>query len=63
MSLLYESIQAIIGSGMLASGPQADTLAVTCINKLRTFLEENDQNCTPKLTIDFSEIRRPPRDG
>jgi AP-3 complex subunit delta-1 len=45
MSLLYESIQAVISGGMLRNGPQADVLAVTCVNKLRTFLEEDDQNC------------------
>ena len=44
MSLLYESIQAVISGGMLTNGPQADVLAVNCVNKLRTFLEENDQN-------------------
>jgi hypothetical protein len=44
MSLLYESIQAVIAGGMLSSGQQADTLAVLCVNKLHTFLEENDQN-------------------
>jgi len=46
MSLLYESIQAVIAGGMLATGSHADVLAVTCVNKLRTFLEETDQNCT-----------------
>jgi AP-3 complex subunit delta-1 len=46
MSLLYESIQAVIAGGMLATGSHADVLAVTCVNKLRTFLEESDQNCT-----------------
>jgi len=46
MSLLYESIQAVIAGGMLATDSHADALAVTCVNKLRTFLEENDQNCT-----------------
>ena len=45
MSLLYESIQAVVAGGMLTTGPQADSLAVTCVNKLRTFLQENDQNC------------------
>lgn len=44
MSLLYEAISAIISGGMLSSGPQADTLAVLCVNKLHTFLEESDQN-------------------
>jgi AP-3 complex subunit delta len=45
MSLLYESIQAVIAGGMLRNGSQADVLAVTCVNKLRTFLEGDDQNC------------------
>ena len=45
MSLLYESIQAVITGGMLATGSHGDILAVTCVNKLRTFLEETDQNC------------------
>ena len=44
MSLLYESIQAVIAGGILTNGPQVDTLAVTCVNKLRTFLEASDPN-------------------
>jgi AP-3 complex subunit delta len=51
MSLLYESIQAVIAGGMLTTGPQADTLATTCVNKLHTFLEENDQNCIPNFVL------------
>ncbi len=49
MSLLYESIQAVISGGMLANGSHADSLATTCVNKLRTFVEENDQNCSRAL--------------
>jgi AP-3 complex subunit delta len=49
MSLLYESIQAVISGGMLSNGPQADALATTCVNKLRTFVEESDQNRIFKL--------------
>ena len=51
MSLLYEAIQAVIAGGMLGSGPHADTLAHTCVNKLRTFLEESDQNRTTPADI------------
>jgi len=51
MSLLYEAIQAVIAGGMLAGGPHADTIANTCVNKLRTFLEESDQNCIPPPNI------------
>ena len=49
MSLLYEAIQAVIAGGMLSGGPHADILANTCVTKLRTFLEANDQNCTSPL--------------
>jgi AP-3 complex subunit delta len=64
MSLLYESIQAVIAGGMLANGPQSDELAVLCVNKLRTFLEENDQNCIfLSIPSNVSEIRRTPRPG
>jgi len=51
MSLLYESIQAVIAGGMLSTGPQADVLATTCVNKLRTFLEESDQNRNTSLVV------------
>lgn len=64
MSLLYESIQAVIAGGMLANGPQSDALAVLCVNKLRTFLEENDQNCMYlSIPSNVSEIRGTPRPG
>ena len=59
MSLLYESIQAVIAGGML-TGSQSDTLAMTCVVKLRTFLEETDQNCNPHRPLfrfNNSEIR------
>ena len=46
MSLLYESIQAVISGGLLTGNPQADMLAQICINKLRTFVVDEDQNCT-----------------
>ena len=57
MSLLYESIQAVIAGGMLASGPEADNLAVTCINKLRTFLEESDQNRSAHMQSDLTVVK------
>jgi AP-3 complex subunit delta len=65
MSLLYESIQAVIAGGMLVTGAHADALAVTCVNKLRIFLEENDQNRMQfsDTTLIVSEIRRPSRIG
>ncbi|KAG0259626.1 AP-3 complex subunit delta [Mortierella polycephala] len=50
MSLLYECIHTVISGGMLAttgSGSNvesANTLAQTCVTKLRTFLEDPDQN-------------------
>ena len=57
MSLLYESIQAVIAGGMLSTGPQADTLAITCVNKLRTFLEESDQNCTSYTVLCSYQVK------
>ncbi|KAI8352965.1 adaptin N terminal region-domain-containing protein, partial [Mortierella sp. GBAus27b] len=50
LSLLYECIHTVIAGGMLAttgSGSnveQANMLAATCVTKLRTFLEDQDQN-------------------
>ncbi|KAF9582534.1 AP-3 complex subunit delta, partial [Lunasporangiospora selenospora] len=50
MSLLYECIHTVIAGNMLAtsgSGSNAETansLAATCVAKLRTFLEDPDQN-------------------
>ncbi|KAK5823318.1 adaptin N terminal region-domain-containing protein [Linnemannia elongata] len=50
MSLLYECIHTVIAGGMLAttgSGSNAESanmLAATCVTKLRTFLEDPDQN-------------------
>ncbi|KAF8982824.1 AP-3 complex subunit delta [Entomortierella lignicola] len=50
MSLLYECIHTVIAGGMLAttgSGSNAESannLAATCVAKLRTFLEDPDQN-------------------
>ncbi|RUS21844.1 adaptin N terminal region-domain-containing protein [Endogone sp. FLAS-F59071] len=49
MSLLYECIYTVITGGFLdattASDPtQATALAAMCVNKLRTFLEDQDQN-------------------
>ncbi|KAF9971539.1 AP-3 complex subunit delta [Actinomortierella ambigua] len=50
MSLLYECIHAVISGGMLVasgSGSNAESaaaLAATCVSKLRTFLEDPDQN-------------------
>lgn len=52
MSLLYECIHTVIAGGMLAttgSGSNAESanmLAATCVTKLRTFLEDPDQNRT-----------------
>ncbi|KAG0328121.1 AP-3 complex subunit delta [Dissophora globulifera] len=50
MSLLYECIHTVISGGMLAttgSGSNAESannLAATCVTKLRTFMEDPDQN-------------------
>ncbi|GJJ70128.1 AP-3 complex subunit delta [Entomortierella parvispora] len=50
MSLLYECIHTVIAGGMLATtgtgsnAESANTLAATCVTKLRTFLEDPDQN-------------------
>lgn len=41
-SLLYECINCIVSGGML--GPDDFDVAETCVGKLRTFLEESDQN-------------------
>lgn len=41
-SLLYECINCIVTGGML--GPEDFDIAETCVNKLRSFLEESDQN-------------------
>lgn len=41
-SLLYECINCIVGGGML--GPDDYDVAEICVGKLRTFLEESDQN-------------------
>lgn len=61
MSLLYECIHTVIAGGMLATtgtgsnAESANTLAATCVTKLRTFLEDPDQNCElqKKPTIDL----------
>ncbi|ORZ17574.1 adaptin N terminal region-domain-containing protein [Lobosporangium transversale] len=50
MSLLYECIHTVIAGGMLVTSgsgsnvESANTLAATCVSKLRTFLEDPDQN-------------------
>ncbi|CAO3685225.1 unnamed protein product [Umbelopsis ramanniana] len=45
MSLLYECIYTVIIGGFFEhSGDAANSLAATCANKLRTFLEDSDQN-------------------
>lgn len=41
-SLLYECINCIVSGGML--GPDDFDIAEICVGKLRTFLEESDQN-------------------
>jgi AP-3 complex subunit delta-1 len=43
MSLLYECIHTIIIGKMLI-GPEGDALATTCVEKLATFLDDEDQN-------------------
>ncbi|CAG8435804.1 5990_t:CDS:10 [Ambispora gerdemannii] len=43
MSLLYECIHTVITGGML-NASNSDALAAMCVNKLRTFLEDPDQN-------------------
>lgn len=43
MSLLYECIQTSIVGGML-SGRDGEVLATTCVEKLKGFLEDVDQN-------------------
>lgn len=43
MSLLYECIQTAIVGGML-NGREGAMLAQTCIDKLKSFLEDSDQN-------------------
>lgn len=46
MSLLYECIHTVITGGFLeAAGDSGNTLAATCVNRLRQFLEDPDQNC------------------
>ncbi|CAG8478758.1 3887_t:CDS:10 [Diversispora eburnea] len=44
MSLLYECIHTVIIGGMLNSSGNSDSLAAMCVNKLRIFLEDPDQN-------------------
>ncbi|KAG2224867.1 hypothetical protein INT45_008049 [Circinella minor] len=45
MSLLYECIHTVITGGFLeAAGDSSHALAATCVNKLRRFLEDPDQN-------------------
>ncbi|RHZ80658.1 hypothetical protein Glove_134g191 [Diversispora epigaea] len=44
MSLLYECIHTVITGGMLNSSGNSDSLAAMCVNKLRIFLEDPDQN-------------------
>lgn len=44
MSLLFECIQTSIVGGML-NGREGDALAATCVDKLKGFLEDVDQNC------------------
>lgn len=43
MSLLYECMHTVIIGGML-TGPGGDELASTCVEKLATFLDDEDQN-------------------
>jgi AP-3 complex subunit delta-1 len=45
MSLLYECIYTVIIGGFFEhAGEAGNALAATCANKLRTFLEDTDQN-------------------
>lgn len=43
MSLLYECIQTSIVGGIL-TGKDGEALASTCVDKLKSFLEDLDQN-------------------
>jgi AP-3 complex subunit delta-1 len=46
MSLLYECIYTVIIGGFFEhAGEAGNPLAASCANKLRTFLEDPDQNC------------------
>ncbi|CAI2181272.1 3859_t:CDS:10 [Funneliformis geosporum] len=49
MSLLYECIHTVITGGMLNLGGSSDSLAAMCVNKLRIFLEDQDQNSLAKI--------------
>ncbi|KAG9286104.1 hypothetical protein G9A89_022781 [Geosiphon pyriformis] len=44
MSLLYECVHTVITGGMLSMATNSDSLAAMCVNKLKTFLEDPDQN-------------------
>ena len=44
VSLLYECVRTCIIGGML-QGSSGDVLARTCVSKLATFLQDEDQNC------------------
>lgn len=64
MSLLYECIHTVIAGGMLATtgsgsnAESANTLAATCVTKLRTFLEDADQNCKEVFCCSASKDMR-----
>lgn len=64
ISLLYECVRTCIIGGML-QGLAGNSLARTCVTKLATFLEDEDQNCMSLLrkwlsrlnkTLPFSEV-------
>ena len=57
ISLLYECVRTCITGGML-QGSSGNSLARTCVSKLATFLEDEDQNC--KSGSKFQKISHVP---
>ncbi|KAJ8656449.1 hypothetical protein O0I10_007772 [Lichtheimia ornata] len=58
MSLLYECIHTVITGGFLeAAGDSGNTLAATCVNRLRQFLEDPDQNLKYVGLLAMSRLR------
>lgn len=53
MSLLYECIQTSIVGGML-NGRDGEALAKSCVDKLKGFLEDADQNRTFATHVRYS---------
>lgn len=56
MSLLYECIQTSIVGGML-NGREGEALATTCVDKLKGFLEDADQNRESLLLAELELTR------